>query len=190
MSLDITINYWRETKDTKLIWEVKESWFESVDIPYNNNVIIVINETKEWVSLISSWPQSLATWKFDHVRTWNYSGTAGTTQRKMWETISKTDITFLKYNWELLFIALHKAVNQCDMWTDYIIQILKKIEENNKNIEELTWTYEGQYTRFSNIEMRNNWWRLIIDDETLNRFVKYKEVEWVNWLSSANIIRV
>jgi len=186
MSHEISINYWSQTKDKKLNWEIRESQFNSVDIPYANDVIAVVNDSKDWVNLLVSWPQIISDWKLDHVRVWNWFSY----QRKMWETVSKVNFTFLKYNWELLMFALHKAIMQCDMWTDYILQILKKIEENNKNLEEISWDYVWQYSKFSNIELRNNWWKLIINDDTLERFVKWWEIEWINWISDAKIIRI
>ncbi len=190
MSIDISINYWSQSKDKKLNWEIKESTFETVDIPYANDVIAVVNDSKDWINLLVSWPQIISSWNLDHVRVWNYTSKWFSTQRKMWETVSKVSLTFLKYNWELLMFALHKALMQCDMWTNYVLQILKKIEENDKNIEEISWNYEWQYSSFTNMELRDNWWKLIINDDTLERFVKWWEIDWTNWMSDAKIIRV
>ncbi len=196
LRLDLSYNNPNYTCSEKnLYWDFRDSPITSWDLPYKDWTIIAINQTYwdvdkiiDWkrvknlnwktVWLAMTWPQMITSWNFDH--TW-----------KVWarEIIKaeKVNIWFVKYNQFLLMILLHKALWQVDMWTDYILQILKKIWEWNDLIE---WKYEWSYNSFYDWIMKDNWWALKISEETLQIFLSWYEIEWITWPSSASIIRV
>lgn len=182
MPLQLDLKYSNSYWNTTINWKIENDTLVSWDIPFDWKTIIALNQTKDWVILAMTGPQILTKpyithSKIDWFRTRNKP--------------EEVNIGLLKYNNSSLLILLHKAFTQCDMWTWYVLQILKKIEEieeiDERNFE---WTYKWFYSNFSNIDIRRSYWVLRVDEESLQNFTSGSNLEWYSWISEAKIIRV
>lgn len=179
MTLQLDLVYTDLDWETKLGWKIEEINISSWDIPFSPEVIIVVTDTKEWTIMAMNWPQMSVSSDLLH------------TVDRWFEKIKKAEkvnVWVLRYNNYTLLILLHKAVIQSNIWTSYILQILKYM--SHQGSWELEWKCKWFFSSFTSIDLMNSNWVLKVDEESLQWFLNWDEKDRFSWSSEAKIIRI